>query len=79
MKIGSFFERQNKLFNTHKSKGYFFTFRVSQHYVITKISFSYCFWIHTNFEQWSELYVTKSLMIHVLSVVRLSPNIKVEN
>ena len=58
MNVGSFSEHQNKTSDTHRSKRYFVTTRVSQVNVNT---------MKRSFEQRSELQVGKYLIVHVLS------------
>ena len=58
MNVGGFSEHQNKTSDTDRYKRYFFTARISQVNVKTVKRF---------FEQWSELLVAKSLIVHVLS------------
>ena len=58
MNVGGFSEHQNKMSDTNRYKGYFFTDRVSQVNVNT---------VKRIFEQRSELKVAKRLIVHVLS------------
>ena len=57
MNVGCFSIHQNKMKDTDRYKGQFFTARVSQVNVNT---------MKTTFEQWSELQVAKRLLLHVL-------------
>ena len=58
MKVGGFFEHQNKTSDTDRDRKYFFTAHISQVNVNTMKTF---------FEPRSELQVAKCLIVHVLS------------
>ena len=58
MNVGGFSEHQNNKIDTNRCKGYVFTARVSRVNVNK---------MRIDFEQPSEFWVTKSLLVHVLS------------